>query len=47
MIALGTARGAGAGDATDSHSPAIPNFARPGHVVDESWGLKLVNRYQI
>ena len=35
------------GKATYLRSSANPNFATRRHVVDQSWGLKVVNRYQI
>ncbi len=35
------------GKAIGPRSSALPNFATRRHVVDQSWGLKVVNRYQI
>lgn len=47
MIALVSIRGASIGATTRLRSAAIPNFSRRSHVVDDCWGLNLVNRYQI
>jgi hypothetical protein len=47
MIAVGIGGGMGSGGAIRLRAAEIPNFEAHRHVVDESCGLLLVNRYQI